>query len=90
MFWKIRIVDPYVAEFSLRKLRLRVTLFLENALTGLEAEAMIKNYGGDLFNPVESAPLAATHPASFFCVPLPVFTGLNLPPEFIREFDRVR
>ena len=60
-----------------------------SAVTGLEAEAMIKKYGGDLFPPVESAPLATTHRASLFRDSLPADTGMNLPPDFAREFDRV-
>ena len=39
--------------------------FLNCTLTGREAEAMIKKYGGDLFAPVEPAPMAASHTASF-------------------------
>ena len=58
-------------------------------MTGLEAEAMIKKYGGDLFPPVESAPLAATHPASLFCDSPPTDTGMELPPDFACEIDRV-
>ena len=66
-----------------------MTLFLDSAATGLEAEAMILKYGGDLFNPAESAPLATAHTASFFCESVPLDSGLNLPPDFIREFYRV-
>ena len=37
---------------------------LDSVSTGLEAEALIKKYGGDLFTPVELAPMAArTRPA---------------------------
>ena len=58
--------DPeLIDEFShRRKLLTRMTLFLDNVSTGLEAEALIKKYGGDLFTPVELAPMAArTRPA---------------------------
>ena len=33
--------------------------------------------------------MAATQPASLFCDSVPVVTGINLPPVFAREFDRV-
>ena len=62
---------------------------LDCALTGLEAEAMIKKYGGDLHGPEEPAPLASTtHSAGLFCVSLPN-PGMNLAPDFVREYDRV-
>ena len=60
-----------------------------SVLAGTEAEAMILKYGGDLHTPAEPAPLAATHSASLFCASLPVDTGMKLPPDFAREFDRV-
>ena len=59
-------------------------------MTGLEAEAMIKKYGGDLHPPVEPAPLAfTTHSAGLFCDSLPPDPGLNLAPDFVREYDRI-
>ena len=62
---------------------------LESALTGLEVEAMIK-YGGDLRAPVEPAPLASTtHSAGLFCASFPPNPGMILPPDFVREYDRV-
>ena len=63
---------------------------LDSAMTGLEAEAMINKYGGDLHPPVEPAPLAlTTHSASLFCVACPFYTGMNLAPDFVREYVRV-
>ena len=63
---------------------------LDSAMTGREAEAMIAKYGGDLHPPVEPAPLAfPTHSAGLFCDALPPDPGMNLPPDFAREYDRV-
>ena len=81
--------DPYCAEFPPEVTPVVRDLIFDSALTGLEAEAMIIKYGGDLFNPVESAPMATAHTASFFCDSVPSDSGLKLPPDFVRKFDRV-
>ena len=70
--------------------RFRVSSFargplLDSVSTGLEAEALIKIYGGDLFIPVELAPMAATQPASFFRESLPTSSGIELPPDFVNS-----
>jgi len=63
---------------------------LDSAMTGLEAEAMIIKYGGDLNPPVEPAPLASTtHSAGLFCDSVPTDTGMDLAPDFVREYDCV-
>ena len=38
---------------------------------------------------METAPLAAAHTASLFCESLPIETGMELAPDFVREYDRV-
>ena len=76
--------DPYCAEFPPEVTPVARDPIFDSVLTGLEAEAMIKKYGGDLFNPVESAPMATAHTASFFCDSVPSDSGLKLPPDFVR------
>ena len=57
---------PAHAEVFTEELSYADDPILDCVSTGLEAEALIKKYGGDLFTPVDLAPSAATHPASFF------------------------
>ena len=76
-----REVDPeYFDEFPTEE----SSFARDSVSTGLEAEALIKKYGGDLFTPVELAPMAATQPASFFRESLPTSSGIELPPDFSR------
>ena len=56
-----REVDPeYVDDFPIEEIAFARDPILDNVSTDLEAEALIKKYGGDLFSPVELAPMAAT------------------------------
>ena len=72
--------DPLCAEFPPEVTPVARDPIFDSVLTGHEAEAMIKKYGGDLFNPVESAPMATAHTASFFCDSVPSDSGLKLHP----------
>ena len=82
-------VPEYFDEFPTEETPYARDPILDRVSTGLEAEALIKKYGGDLFTPVELAPMAATQPASFFRESLPTSSGIELPPDFSREIDRV-
>jgi len=83
-------VDPYSTEFYPEVFPSARDPIFNSVLAGNEAEALILKYGGDFSDSAkESAPMAATQPASLFCDAVPLDTGIKLLPDFAREYDRV-
>ena len=66
-----------------------MTLILNSVLTGLEAEATIKNYGGDTLLQWSSRPWQLRTPASFFCDSLSIRV-LNYHPFFLVSLIALR